>query len=629
MGFGYTGKILRVDLTQEQIEIEDREDSFYRHYLGGRALALYYLLRDMPAGVDPQGPDNLLVFAPGVLTGAPVSGQARNGVAAKSPLTGGLGSSEGGGFFGYELKRAGFDAVVVRGQARSPVVIWVHDGQAELRDARHLWGLKTGECQAVLRRELGDDNVRTALIGPAGENQVRYAAVANDLSHFAGRTGLGAVMGSKRLKGIVARSTPGQNRMKLADPAGVRAIAGWLGDNLDRVAGLHDTGTAGGLKYLSDGGGLPTRNFRAGHFDGDVRINGEVMRDTILIRRGSCAACAVRCKRVVEVNEPFHVEPRYGGPEYESLAALGSNTGVDDLLVLAKANELCAAYGLDTISTGVAIAFAMECFAAGLLSEADTGGVPLPWSDGELLLQLIDQIAHREGFGALLAEGVARMAEQIGSGAEELAMHVKGQELPMHEPRIKHVLGLGYALSPTGADHMHNLHDTMVRREGTALDNLRAFDPSLQPVKATVLNAEKLRLYCYQVNDRHFFDSAVMCMFLPYSPQQMVDLVNATTGWDLTLEDTQAVGKRAITLSRVFNLREGFTADDDAIPRRFFAPFQEGEARRAVPLLEGGFEEAKNIYYGMMNWDEQSGIPTRAALEELGIGWAAEHLPSP
>jgi aldehyde:ferredoxin oxidoreductase len=622
VAYGYTGKVLKVDLSSRDISVEEHDDAFYRRYLGGRALVAYYLLNEMPAGVDPLGPENLLIFAPGVLTGAAVSGQGRNGVGAKSPLTGALGSAEVGGFWGSELKRAGFDAIVVRGKAASPVYLWIKDGQAELREAGHLWGLTTGACEDALREELGDKAIRTALIGPAGENLVRYAVVVNDRSHFAGRTGLGAVMGSKLLKAVVVRSTPGKNMMQVADPDGVRDVARWMGQNLDLVSGLHDTGTAGGLKNLSIGGGLPTWNFQAGHFAGDDKINGEVMRDTILIKRDTCAACAVRCKRVVQVDEPYQVDPAYGGPEYESLAALGSNTGVDDLLALAKTNELCAAYGLDTISTGATIAFAMECDENGLLPETD-----LRWGDAELTVRLVEQIAQRDGIGDLLAEGVARMANQIGQGAEAFAMHVKGQELPMHEPRIKHALGVGYALSPTGAEHMHNLHDTLTEGEGRFLDRLRDFDPNLKPVKATVLNEDKLQLYFYQVNNRHFLDSAVMCMFLPYTPEQMAELVNAVTGWDVDLDETQAVGLRTITLSRVLNLREGFTAADDNLPQRFFGPFQKGETRKAVPLDEAAFEWAKSYYYQMMGWDEQTGIPTRDALERLDIAWAAEYLP--
>ncbi len=627
MHYGYTGGILKVDLLNRQIEIEERDDAFYRRYMGGRALALYYLLNEMPAGADPLGAENLLVFAPGVITGAAVSGQGRNGVAASSPLTGGLGSSEVGGFWGSELKRAGFDAIVVRGQAQSPVYLWIKDGRAELRDASRLWGMTVGECEDALRDELGDTKVRTALIGPAGEKRVRYAAVVNDCSHFAGRTGLGAVMGSKRLKGIVVRAAPGESRMQIADPGGVREVARWLGSNLDLVSGLHDTGTAGGVTYLSKGGGLPTWNFQAGHFGADEKISGQTMRDTILVRRDTCAACAVRCKRVVQVGEPYHVDPRYGGPEYETLAALGSDTGVDDLLVLAKANELCAAYGLDTISTGACIAFAMECYENGLLTERDSDGQALRWGDGALLLRLIEQTARREGFGDFLAEGVARMAVQIGPGAEEFALHVKGQELPMHEPRIKHALGVGYALSPTGADHMHNLHDTMYRSEGRSLDQLREFDPDLQPVEATLLNEDKMRLYFYQVNQRHFLDSVVMCHFLPYSPQQVVDLVNAVTGWDVDLQETLVLGQRAITLARVLNLREGLTAADDTLPRRFFAPFHKGETRGSKPLDEAAFEWAKSTYYEMMGWDRGTGVPAAEELQRLEIGWAVGHLP--
>jgi len=338
MAYGYTGKILKVDLTHRTLSVDEPGDEFYRTYVGGRAVVAYYLLTEMPPGVDPLGPDNLLVFAPGVITGAAVSGQGRNGVGAKSPLTGALGSAEAGGFWGSELKRAGYDAIVVRGRASSPVYLWVKDGEAELRAADHLWSLLVGDCEEVLRSELGDQAVRTALIGPAGENLVRYAAIVNDRSHFAGRTGLGAVMGSKLLKGVAVRSTPGANLMHVADTGGVKELARWMRENLDMVASLHDVGTAYGVEALNLGGGLPTYNFQAGRFDAAAAIGGETMRDTILVKRGTCAACVVRCKRVVRVMDPYQVDPGYGGPEYESLAALGSDVGVGDLSVVAKVN---------------------------------------------------------------------------------------------------------------------------------------------------------------------------------------------------------------------------------------------------------------------------------------------------
>jgi len=627
MGYGYTGKILLVDLSRREVQIQEHDDAFYRRYLGGRAMALYHLLNEMPAGADPLGPENVLVFTPGVITGAAVSGQGRNGVSAKSPLTGGLGSSEVGGFWAYELKRAGFDAVVVRGQASSPVYLWIKDGRAEIRDAAHLWGLSVGDAEDALHEELGDKRVRTALIGPAGEKLVRYAVVVNDRSHFAGRGGLGAVMGSKRLKGIAVRATPGQSQLKLADPAGVQNIARWAGSQLEDFAFFHTNGTSGYLKYLSQASALPTWHFQAGSFPESEKITGETMTKTILVGRDTCAACVVRCKRAVQATEPYLIDPRYGGPEYESMAALGSNTGVDDLLALAKANEICAAYGLDTISAGMCVAFALECFENGLLTESDIGGQALRWGDGALLVRLVEQIARREGFGDLLAEGVARAAAQIGRGAEAFALHVKGQELPMHEPRVKHALGVGYALSPTGAEHMHNLHDTDYRREGSSLDNLRLFNPDLQPVDPTVLNEDKMRLYFHHVNNRHFWDCAMMCFFLSYSPEQMVTLLNAVTGWDVDLAETQTIGQRTITLARVFNLREGLTAADDTLPARFFEPFLKGEPGRSAPLDEAAFQECKKIYYDMMGWDRESGAPRRETLERLDVAWAAGHLP--
>ncbi len=627
MGYGYMGKILQVDLSRREVQIQEHDDAFYRRYLGGRAMALYHLLNEMPVGADPLGPDNVLVFAPGVITGAAVSGQSRNGVGAKSPLTGGLGSSEVGGFWAYELKRAGFDAVVVRGQASSPVYLWIKDGRAEIREAAHLWGLSVGDAEDALHDELGDRRVRTALIGPAGEKLVRYAVVVNDRSHFAGRGGLGAVMGSKRLKGIAVRATPGQSQFKLADPAGVQSIARWVGTQLEDFAFFHTNGTSGYLKYLSQAGALPTWHFQAGSFPENEKITGETMTKTILVGRDTCAACAVRCKRAVQVGEPYHVDPRYGGPEYESMAALGSNTGVDDLLALAKANEVCAAYGLDTISAGMCVAFALECFENGLLTESDTGGQALRWGDGALLVRLVEQIARREGFGDLLAEGVARAAAQIGRGAEAFALHVKGQELPMHEPRVKHALGVGYALSPTGAEHMHNMHDSDYRREGSSLDNLRLFNPDLQPIEPTALNEDKMRLYFHHVNNQHFWDCAMMCFFLSYNPEQMVTLLNAVTGWNVDLAETQTIGQRTITLARVFNLREGLSAADDTLPARFFEPFLKGEPGRSAPLDEAAFQECKKIYYDMMGWDRESGAPRRETLERLDVAWAAGHLP--
>ncbi len=369
MPYGYTGKILRVDLTNRKSEIETHDDAFYRTYLGGRGMVAHYLLTELPRGIDAFDARNVLVFAAGPLTGAAVSGQGRNGVGAKSPLTDGFGNAEGGGYWGAELKRARIDGIVVTRPAEKPVYLWIHDGGAEFRDAAHLWGKTTGETEDALRVELNDHAIRTALIGPAGEKLVRFAAIVNDRSHFVGRNGLGAVMGSKNLKGIVVRAKPGKGAMEIANPAGVQAISKWMGAHLDLVAGLHDHGTARIVRSLSKAGGLPSYNFRDGHFDANEKITGQTMSASILVKEETCFACAVRCKRVVQVKESAHgaVDPLYGGPEYETLAAFGSLEGIDDLIALAKANELSAAYGYDTISLGVVIAFAKECLEPGIL----------------------------------------------------------------------------------------------------------------------------------------------------------------------------------------------------------------------------------------------------------------------
>ncbi|MBM3190768.1 MAG: aldehyde ferredoxin oxidoreductase, partial [Chloroflexi bacterium] len=401
---GYAGKILKVNLTTGSITTEEPSETFYRRYIGGNGLVGYYLLKEMPKGADPLGPDNLLIFGTGTITGVPIAGAGRSCVGAKSPLTGAYGEADVGGFFGAELKLAGYDAVVIKGKAKKPVYLWIHDGEAELRSAEHLWGTTTKECQEKLQEDLGDARVRTALIGPGGEKLVRTACVINDLRHSAGRTGMGAVMGSKNLKAVVAR---GRAAVPLANTDGVRELSRWMRDNWKEKAwGLHDTGTDGGLQDLSEFGALPTRNFQDGQFEGAAKITGATLRDTILKDREGCYACPVRCKRVVEVHDAdYDIDPIYGGPEYETVASFGSNCGVDDLRAISKAHEICNAYSLDTISTGMMVSFAMECYEAGILTQKDTGGLDLRFGNGKAMVELTRMIGEREGLGDVLAEG--------------------------------------------------------------------------------------------------------------------------------------------------------------------------------------------------------------------------------
>ncbi|MBL7209081.1 MAG: aldehyde ferredoxin oxidoreductase family protein [Dehalococcoidia bacterium] len=622
MANGYNGKMLRVDLSRRAISVDEPEEGFYRRYLGGRGFISYYLLKELKAGTDPLGPDNKLVFAAGVVTGAPVGGCGRNSVGAKSPLTGAYGDAEVGGYWGAELKHAGYDGIIVEGKAEKPVYLWIKDGQAEIRDASHLWGKSTGECQEVIRSDVGEPLARTAIIGQGGENLVRYAAVMNDVNHAAGRTGMGAVMGSKNLKAIAVR---GHNRPALANPDAVRALAKWLRDIVGIVmGGMHSQGTAVGLRALNRDGGLPTRNFQESVFEEADKISGRAMKETILVGEGSCYACPVRCKRIVSVSEPYQVDPAYGGPEYETLASFGSNCGIDDLAAIAKANELCNAYGLDTISAGATVSFAMECFGRGILSEKDTGGLRLNFGDASAMLQLVELIAKREGVGDVLAEGVARAAERIGRGAEEFALHVKGQELPMHEPRYRQGLGIGYAISPKGADHTMSMHDSMYTSEGPLLENAKALG-LLEPLALSDLSPAKVRMVAYHSCWQHLLDSLVMCNFMPFSYRQVSELVGEITGWNSTVWELMKVGERCLAMTRAFNIREGLGKKDDSLPQRFFTPLPSGPLQ-GVSIGRDEFEQAKEMFYSMLGWDKAEGRPSLGKLQELGIEWVADYL---
>lgn len=626
MPYGCHDKILQVNLSTQEITVEEPGEAFFRTYLGGWGVIAHYLLKELTPGAHPLGPDNLLVFAPGVVTGAPVGGSGRHAVGGKSPLTGGFAAAEAGGFWGAELKRAGWDGIVICGQADGPVCLWINDDQVEIRDASHLWGKQTADVEAMLREELGDRRVRVAQCGLAGENRVRFASVMHDVNRAAGRTGLGAVMGSKNLKAVAVR---GSGRVEVADREKVQAVARWLRDHFMEsgyLRELHNNGTDGLLISLDARGGLPTRNFQQGSFEGAEKITGETMTETILVGSDSCFACPVYCKRCVETKDRYEVNPVYGGPEYETVAALGSCCGIDDLEAIAYANQLCNAYGLDTISTGAVIAWAMECFERGLLTPEDTGGLELHFGGVEAMLRLTEQIAQRQGFGDLLAEGCLRAARRIGRGTDRYAMQVKGQEIPMHEPRIKFGLDIGYATSPTGADHAHNIHDTGLAKEGVTLQNMRSLG-ILDPIPADYLGPEKVRLIKYRITWRTLYNCVLLCTMMRdiYSPDHVRDLVQGVTGWNTTMFELVKVSERALAMARAFNYREGFRAKDDVAHWRFSSPFEFGPAK-GVRVPEEEIQRALDLYYEMNGWDKETGAPTAAKLHELGLHWVAELL---
>ncbi len=629
---GVHGKILHLNLTTGESRIEQPPDEFYRLLIGGRAVAAYFLLRDLPPHTDPFSPDNLLIFAPGIMQGTNLPGAGRHGVGGKSPLTGAIGSSEAGGWWGHEFKRTGFDALVIRGRAQSPVYLWIKDGRVEIRPAEHLWGQLTYPVEVAIRQELNDGRVRVAQIGPAGENRVLFSAIMHDVNRAAGRNGLGALMGSKNLKAVAVRGTI---NVPVAARPRVTEVSKWLGENYKSLASWATApgrGTQDSLAWWGYHGALPTQNFSVPLWEERLQLTGERNYEMFFKDRDTCQACPITCKQVFEheSDTPYQkLNPEYGGPEYEAMAALGATCRVSDNLAVCKANELCNAYGMDVISCGTSIAFVMECFERGLLTRADTGGLNFSWGDAELLVKAVEMIAKRAGFGAVMADGVARMSERFGPATAEFNLTVKKQELPMHEPRLKKALGVGYAVAPVGADHMMNMHDTDIASEGEALKRVNSvLETPIGPQKPGDLSDEKMRAFHAEVNWMHFQDCAVNCHFYPYRYEHLAAALSGVTGTEFRVRDILNVGARAQTLARLFNLREGFTADDDKLPKRVMKAFKDGPLA-GVGISDDSFNWAKRRYYELMNWAADTGEPTVDCLSELGLDQLLSNFPAP
>jgi aldehyde:ferredoxin oxidoreductase len=606
---GYNGKVLRVDLSAGNMADEALDPVFCRRYIGGAGFIAYYLWKELPPGIDALSPQNKLIFALGPVTGLRVPGASRNCIGAKSPLTGGIAKAEVGGYWMAELKRAGYDAIIFEGRAERPVYLWVHDGEAEIKDAGHLWGKETKETEEAIRAGLGDDHIQVAMIGRAGENMVRFACVMEGCHDAAGRGGLGAVMGSKNLKAIAAR---GHRLPPMADAEQIKEIR----QQLVHPHPMSEFGT-GGIEMLRGEqiGDLPVRNFRDGAFPQVSQIHGGVIRDTMRVGMEGCFACPVRCKKVVKLERPYVVDPAFGGPEYETLAALGSNCGVSDLNAIVKGNERCNAYGLDTISTGSVIAFTMECLERGLLTKQDTRGLDLKFGDPAAMLTAIELISQREGFGSVMAEGTARMAAKIGRGSRDFAMQVKGLEAGMHEPRIQSGLALNFMVWPTGADHCGAVPDDVLAME-PMFGPYRALGwPS--PVAQNDYSPRKAALVRLGQIQNMLCDSLVVCQFPGIDIKQIRGLLQATTGWDIEIPELIRVAERTMTVMRLFNHREGLTEAEDELPKRYYQTTTDG-ALVNTRLDRLTMEKYRKYYYVLMGWDPH-GVPLPEKVEELYI----------
>ena len=617
---GYAKAILRVNLTTGKISEDHPNDEFYKNYLGGTGFIIHTLLTELAKNTDPLGEQNKLVFALGPVSGHKIPGSGRNVVGAKSPLTNAYGESEAGGFWGAELRRCGYDALIVEGRAPEPVYILARNNQVEIRDAKHLWGLDVADAVHKVQEELDLKTVRTAAIGPGGEKLVRYASIQNDILHSCGRTGMGAVMGSKNLKLIALK---GSTEPPVADAEKLQELNKYITANYKKISEFPwKWGTGPTMVKYEETGNMPINNFKGGPFPNIGNIAVQAMFEKgYIVKRPTCYRCPLHCKRSVKIETPFTADPIYGAPQYETLVALGCNCGVDNLEALIKANEICNRYSIDTISTGVAISFVMELFEEGILTVADTDGLKPRFGDAEAMLELTRKIAKREGkLGHLLGEGVKIAAEKIGKGAEAYAMHVKGEEIAMHEPRYKKGMGLHYSVHASGPDHVAGIHDEKVAGNLAAWDEIDV----AEDVSNLELSPRKARML-YQVGPwRQIGNYLGLCAFIPYTKKQLAELVEYITGMKMSHWRFMKTIERGIALCRIFNLREGFTIEDDVLPQRFNTAPKSGPLK-GVTYDPEQHKDAREVYYQMLGWDD-AGIPTRGRLVELNLSWAQEYL---
>jgi len=621
MNFGFMGQLLRVNLSDHKVAVEEINRIWAKQYLGGAGLATKYLYEEVPAGVDPLGPHNKLIFMTGPLTGTASASASRYSVVAKSPQTGLWGQANSGGSFGPALKKSGFDGIIFEGSSPTPVTLQILDGKAELLDASSLWGKTVPETEAALQGGTLQ-KLTVAAIGPAGENLVTYAAIMNNKHRAAGRCGLGAVMGSKKLKAI---SCAGSKPVQLADKKRFHEAAtkqfSLIDESMLKV-GFDTFGTNMVADYVHVRGGYPTRNWQQGVFEGIDQVNAQAIMDTVFVEGTACFACPISCGRSTEIKEGRWKGDRGEGPEYESTNTLGSMCGVSDINAITRANYLCNEYGLDTVSTGATIAFAMECFEKGILTKEQTG-VELAFGNGELVVALVEKIARRDGIGDLLAKGTRAIARELGKGSEKFAMQVKGLELPAYDSRAAKITGLGFVTASRGGDHMTGYIQgpTFIDVPFLIVDDSSIRNPfHANPEEAQVLVDMENALTVLDA----FGGCKFMGMLLPVN--ELIDLYAHATGWTITIEDFRRTGERIYNLTRAFCVREGASRADDVLPERLMTePLPGGPAEGMVNDREM-LELMKDAYYDFRGWDRTTGIPTQEKLRELDLEYLIPDL---
>ncbi len=621
---GYKGKILRVNLSKNEIKIEPLSKELVRNYIGGSGFAAKILYDEVGPEIDPLSPDNELILATGPLTGTLWPTTGRIMFASKSPLTEIGGESHVGGFLGPELKFAGYDMIIVKGKAKSPVYLYIEDDIVELRDAKHLWGSDTHETTKIIQEENGDPEIQVAAIGPAGENLVLYACIIINLARAAGRTGMGAVMGSKNLKAIAVRGT---GTVEVADFEKFMELAEEAHERIDKNPQAREMtkyGTPLLVAYKQEIGELPTRNHQTGVFNEWEKLSAETLRENYWVKTRACFGCSIACKKAFKVTEGPYAGTFSEGPEYEGLYAFGTNCGNPDFGSILKANLLCNKYGIDIISAGATIAFMMELYEKGIISREDVEGLNFTWGNHELIVELLPKIAHREGIGNLLAEGTYRIAKKIGKNAEKYAIQVKKLEMSGQDGRTHRSIALGHATAARGADHLRSL--ITVDQLGYEEIAKQRFGEDKLPEICNPYT-EKYKAYATKITEDVYAirDALIVCWYSCAWPpifwiEDFAQILPIATGIKEfgSIEELYKIGERQVTLKRAFNVREGIRRKDDTLPERFLKePMPEGPGRGQVVNLDVMLDE----YYELRGWNKETGIPTKEKLKELGLNF--------
>jgi aldehyde:ferredoxin oxidoreductase len=597
--------ILKIDLSTGYTEEFSPPIDWERDYLGGASLAARILYDVITPELDPLSPDAPLLFLNGPLSGTAGPAVGRFVICSKSPATGLWAESNCGGFWGPELRKAGYVGLWMTGKAENPIYLWIEDGQVEIREAAHLWGQQTASTQEMIMAEIeGRGKPKVAVIGPAGELQIPFALVLTDHGRVAGRTGMGAIMGAKNLKAIAVRGSGKvptvEERFPQLRSEANRALRE---DTFSQTA--RELGTAAVADYADYLGEMPKKYFQAGTFDGVYNVTGATMAETILTGVSACHACGIACGRVVQL--PGEEEKRKG-PEYETIVGFGPNLLIDDLSFVTRMGELCDQWGMDVISLSNSLGLAFTLYEQGIITDSDTGGLALEWSDTAVVEQLVNLTGQRQGFGAWIAEGALALARRFGM--EEAAVQVNGLEVAYHDPRGASGSALVYATSPRGACHNQSdyfLPDLFGQTEESL--GMEFFE--------RLAGAEKAGNVAIHQNWRTVSNALVMCIFANVSPQTVADLVNAATGHDYSLEELLQAGERGWNLKRVINNRLGLTRANDKLPKTLLEPYQDGgSAGYVIPL-----DEMLSAYYVARAWDPTTGYPSPAKLKELGLDW--------